>query len=142
MVIPNEIMDKAIRTLDRMFDYINNQDVSFLVYMNKDFPLSKVFVKGINELKNYKIPFHFRCVDDIKGYTKDSKMIVFTILINDFGINDVIYKHNDISNLYETKYKKEIFQIFVNCQYTNYRLMMQMFEDAIHRVIEKRFIKL
>ena len=107
--------------------------------MNKDFPMSHVFEQGIRELETKNIDFHFRYIENLKNFNKNSKLIVFTILLNNVNINDVTYQYSGITSLYKVNFKKDIFQIFFNCHYTNYREMMEMYLIAIHRSIEKHF---
>ena len=139
MTISTEMIDNIIHVLNKMFDYIHNQDVTFFVYANKDFPLSHIFLQGITSLKEKDRTFHIRCIEKINQYWFDSKLVVFTILLNNMNINDITYQYNDISQLYRTKKKREIFQIFLNCHYTNYREVMEAYLNAMQRVINKRF---
>ena len=139
MAIGQELIDNTIDVCEKMFDYIHNQNVTFITYMNKDFPASNIFEEATSFLKEKRRTFYVRHIEKIKQYTRDSKIVVFTVLTNNMNINEVTYQYNDISRLYPTPYKKEVFQIFVNCHYTNYKNMVKMFLNSFKVAVERRF---
>jgi len=139
-MINNALTDKTVRIFDKMFDYIHNQNVSFLLYNGKEMPeYNKMFKQGVLELKELPLTYKVRYADSLKDFARDAKMVVFTLLTNNLGISDVSYQFDNIANIARVKYKRDIFQIFFNCHYTSIKDMTGVYLDAMHRAITNRY---
>ena len=140
LVIDQTLIDNATRVFDRMFEYTNNKDISLAFYGEKDFlTVADDFLKTFNHIKTYKTHFKVKYLRTTKSFRRDSKFIVFTVLFNNMNINNVSWQMNTAQSLLKTNYKRDIFQIFIDCHYTNFHEMIDACKTAIIRSIDKKF---
>lgn len=140
MIDSVNLHNQLTRTLNMLFTYANTNNISFYVYKNRDFPLLNTMIDEIiNNSSKFNSQLKTKKISYIKTYDKKSSLIVFVLLLNNDNLNTINYSYNDISSLTTTKIKKDIFQITMNIQYTDYHEYISTITELINDYINKKF---
>lgn len=145
MVDNIKLRDQTFYLLDKMFKWTDNEDISVYEYKRHDYTKLKFvtdsMVESFIKYNNFKINFSVKNLTSIKMFDFNSKIITFTLLVNNDDINNIFYEINDITNITKSKYKLETFQIFTNCYYTDvdqyYSNLVQYIDEYIKLNIDK-----
>lgn len=140
MVDNVKVMNQTKLVMDALFRYIDVNDITFFVYRVKDFPLMKTITEKIvgdfNTYSNRKTYY----VGYLKGYKRNTKLIMFTLLLNDRNVCDITYQYNRINNFVKNNLKDtDIFMIKLNTQYTDYHEFVRDFQNSVQAYLSDRF---
>ena len=136
-----KIRDRVFRMLDKLFLYTNDvRDITLMVYKSHDFPLLMKLCDSFRDaMKDKDYHLHIWKIDNLQKYNGRSAIVMFTPLLNDTNINDVRYVFNDTTNLIHTNKSFEVFQVMVECRYTNYHQMIETVSECITTYIEQKY---
>lgn len=139
MVDNVRLNDRVKRVMDKAIDFIHINNLSFYIYKSMDFPYLKTIVDEITEYMNEYAKINTRHVIRLKTYRKNTRLIMFTLLLNDKGINDITCEYGSLNNFVKTNFNDvEILQIKLNCQYTEYHEFLSNVRTSIkNHLIEK-----
>ena len=140
MVDNVKVMNQTKLVMDALFRYIDVNDITFFVYRVKDFPLMKTITEKIvgdfNTYLNRKTYY----VGYLKGYKRNTKLIMFTLLLNDRNVCDITYQYDRINNFVKNNLKDtDIFMIKLNTQYTDYHEFVRDFQNSVQAYLSDRF---
>lgn len=136
-----KIRERVFRMLDKLFLYTNNvRDITLMAYKPHDFPLlMKLCDSFRNAMKDNDYHLRIWKIDNLHKYNCRSAIVMFTPLLNDTNINDVRYAFNDTTNLINTNKSFEVFQVMIECRYTNYHQMIEIVSESITIYIEQKY---
>ena len=81
-----------------------------------------------------------RHVIRLKTYRKNTRLIMFTLLLNDKGINDITCEYGSLNNFVKTNFNDvEILQIKLNCQYTEYHEFLSNMRTSIKNYLIEKY---
>ncbi len=140
MVDNVRLNDRVKRVMDKAIDFIHINNLSFYIYKSMDFPYLKTIVDEITEYMNEYAKINTRHVIRLKTYRKNTKLIMFTLLLNDKGINDITCEYGSLNNFVKTNFNDvEILQIKLNCQYTEYHEFLSNVRTSIKNYLIEKY---
>lgn len=140
MVDNVRLNDRVKRVMDKAIDFIHINNLSFYIYKSMDFPYLKTIVDEITEYMNEYAKINTRHVIRLKTYRKNTRLIMFTLLLNDKGINDITYEYGSLNNFVKTNFNDvEILQIKLNCQYTEYHEFLSNVRTSIKNYLIEKY---
>jgi len=132
--------DRVKRVMDKAIDFIHINNLSFYIYKSMDFPYLKTIVDEITEYMNEYAKINTRHVIRLKTYRKNTRLIMFTLLLNDKGINDITCEYGSLNNFVKTNFNDvEILQIKLNCQYTEYHEFLSNMRTSIKNYLIEKY---
>ena len=135
-----ELTNNTNRFLTQMFTYIDCDDATLYIYKEKDFPFLKTITQTfIDTWNKYNHTQSIKDVTYLKTFNKKSKLIMFSLLLNNNDINDVTFEFDEISNLINTNFKHEVLHVHINCQYTQYHQFVNSLNSIIETYINTKF---
>lgn len=140
MVDNVRLNDRVKRVMDKAIDFIHINNLSFYIYKSMDFPYLKTIVDEITEYMNEYAKINTRHVIRLKTYRKNTRLIMFTLLLNDKGINDITCEYGSLNNFVKTNFNDvEILQIKLNCQYTEYHEFLSNMRTSIKNYLIEKY---
>ena len=140
MVDNVRLNDRVKRVMDKAIDFIHINNLSFYIYKSMDFPYLKTIVDEITEYMNEYAKVNTRHVIRLKTYRKNTRLIMFTLLLNDKGINDITCEYGSLNNFVKTNFNDvEILQIKLNCQYTEYHEFLSNVRTSIKNYLIEKY---
>ncbi len=140
MVDNVRLNDRVKRVMDKAIDFIHINNLSFYIYKSMDFPYLKTIVDEITEYMNEYAKINTRHVIRLKTYRKNTRLIMFTLLLNDKGINDITCEYGSLNNFVKTNFNDvEILQIKLNCQYTEYHEFLSNVRTSIKNYLIEKY---
>lgn len=140
MVDNVRLNDRVKRVMDKAIDFIHINNLSFYIYKSMDFPYLKTIVDEITEYMNEYAKINTRHVIRLKTYRKNTRLIMFTLLLNDKGINDITCEYGSLNNFVKTNFNDvEILQIKLNCQYTEYHEFCSNMRTSIKNYLIEKY---
>ena len=140
MVDNVRLNDRVKRVMDKAIDFIHINNLSFYIYKSMDFPYLKTIVDEITEYMNEYAKINTRHVIRLKTYRKNTRLIMFTLLLNDKGINDITCEYGSLNNFVKTNFNDvEILQIKLNCQYTEYHEFLSTVRTSIKNYLIEKY---
>lgn len=140
MVDNVRLNDRVKRIMDKAIDFIHINNLSFYIYKSMDFPYLKTIVDEITEYMNEYAKINTRHVIRLKTYRKNTRLIMFTLLLNDKGINDITCEYGSLNNFVKTNFNDvEILQIKLNCQYTEYHEFLSNIRTSIKNYLIEKY---
>lgn len=140
MVDNVRLNDRVKRVMDKAIDFIHINNLSFYIYKSMDFPYLKTIVDEITEYMNEYAKINTRHVIRLKTYRKNTRLIMFTLLLNDRGINDITCEYGSLNNFVKTNFNDvEILQIKLNCQYTEYHEFLSNVRTSIKNYLIEKY---
>lgn len=140
MVDNVRLNDRVKRVMDKAIDFIHINNLSFYIYKSMDFPYLKTIVDEITEYMNEYAKVNTRHVIRLKTYRKNTRLIMFTLLLNDKGINDITCEYGSLNNFVKTNFNDvEILQIKLNCQYTEYHEFLSTVRTSIKNYLIEKY---
>ena len=140
MVDNVRLNDRVKRVMDKAIDFIHINNLSFYIYKSMDFPYLKTIVDEITEYMNEYAKINTRHVIRLKTYRKNTRLIMFTLLLNDKGINDITCEYGSLNNFIKTNFNDvEILQIKLNCQYTEYHEFLSNVRTSIKNYLIEKY---
>ncbi len=140
MVDNVRLNDRVKRVMDKAIDFIHINNLSFYIYKSMDFPYLKTIVYEITEYMNEYAKINTRHVIRLKTYRKNTRLIMFTLLLNDKGINDITCEYGSLNNFVKTNFNDvEILQIKLNCQYTEYHEFLSNVRTSIKNYLIEKY---
>lgn len=140
MVDNVRLNDRVKRVMDKAIDFIHINNLSFYIYKSMDFPYLKTIVDEITEYMNEYAKIKTRHVIRLKTYRKNTRLIMFTLLLNDKGINDITCEYGSLNNFVKTNFNDvEILQIKLNCQYTEYHEFLSNVRTSIKNYLIEKY---
>lgn len=140
MVDNVRLNDRVKRVMDKAIDFIHINNLSFYIYKSMDFPYLKTIVDEITEYMNEYAKINTRHVIRLKTYRKNTRLIMFTLLLNDKGINDITCEYGSLNNFIKTNFNDvEILQIKLNCQYTEYHEFLSNMRTSIKNYLIEKY---
>jgi hypothetical protein len=140
-ILTNQIfVNKSKDVLKVMFNYINNQPTSFLVYNAEEYPFNKFILESLKEnLTLYNLPFKYNIILDNRRFVKRGKNIIFHMMPNNYNIYDASYQLNALRNIYHMLYADEVFEVFFTYHYTGLKQTCDDIRTAITQITLERF---
>ena len=140
MVDNVRLNDRVKRVMDRAIEFVNINNLSLYIYKSMDFPYLKTIVDEITEYINEYAKINTRHVIRLKTYRKNTRLIMFTLLLNDKGINDITCEYGSLNNFVKTNFNDvEILQIKLNCQYTEYHEFLSNVRTSIKNYLIEKY---
>ena len=140
MVDNVRLNDRVKRVMDKAIDFIHINNLSLYIYKSMDFPYLKTIVDEITEYMNEYAKINTRHVIRLKTYRKNTRLIMFTLLLNDKGINDITCEYGSLNNFVKTNFNDvEILQIKLNCQYTEYHEFLSNMRTSIKNYLIEKY---
>ena len=140
MVDNVRLNDRVKRVMDRAIEFVNINNLSLYIYKSMDFPYLKTIVDEITEYMNEYAKINTRHVIRLKTYRKNTRLIMFTLLLNDKGINDITCEYGSLNNFVKTNFNDvEILQIKLNCQYTEYHEFLSNVRTSIKNYLIEKY---
>lgn len=140
MVDNVRLNDRVKKVMDKAIDFIHINNLSFYIYKSMDFPYLKTIVDEITEYMNEYAKINTRHVIRLKTYRKNTRLIMFTLLLNDKGINDITCEYGSLNNFVKTNFNDvEILQIKLNCQYTEYHEFLSNVRTSIKNYLIEKY---
>lgn len=140
MVDNVRLNDRVKRVMDKAIEFVNINNLSLYIYKSMDFPYLKTIVDEITEYMNEYAKINTRHVIRLKTYRKNTKLIMFTLLLNDKGINDITCEYGSLNNFVKTNFNDvEILQIKLNCQYTEYHEFLSNMRTSIKNYLIEKY---
>lgn len=140
MVDNVRLNDRVKRVMDKAIEFIHINNLSFYIYKSMDFPYLKTIVDEITEYMNEYAKINTRHVIRLKTYRKNTRLIMFTLLLNDKGINDITCEYGSLNNFVKTNFNDvEILQIKLNCQYTEYHEFLSNVRTSIKNYLIEKY---
>ena len=140
MVDNVRLNDRVKRVMDKAIEFVNINNLSFYIYKSMDFPYLKTIVDEITEYMNEYAKINTRHVIRLKTYRKNTRLIMFTLLLNDKGINDITCEYGSLNNFVKTNFNDvEILQIKLNCQYTEYHEFLSNVRTSIKNYLIEKY---
>lgn len=140
MVDNVRLNDRVKRVMDRAIEFVNINNLSLYIYKSMDFPYLKTIVDEITEYMNEYAKVNTRHVIRLKTYRKNTRLIMFTLLLNDKGINDITCEYGSLNNFVKTNFNDvEILQIKLNCQYTEYHEFLSNMRTSIKNYLIEKY---
>ena len=140
MVDNVRLNDRVKRVIDKAIEFVNINKLSLYIYKSMDFPYLKTIVDEITEYMNEYAKINTRHVIRLKTYRKNTRLIMFTLLLNDKGINDITCEYGSLNNFVKTNFNDvEILQIKLNCQYTEYHEFLSNVRTSIKNYLIEKY---
>ena len=140
MVDNVRLNDRVKRVMDKAIEFVNINNLSLYIYKSMDFPYMKTIVDELSKYMNDYAHINTRHVIRLKTYRKNTRLIMFTLLLNDKGINDILCQYENLNNFIKTNFNDvEILQIKLNCQYTEYHEFLSNVRTSIKNYLEDRY---
>lgn len=140
MVDNVRLNDRVKRVIDKAIEFVNINNLSLYIYKSMDFPYLKTIVDEITEYMNEYAKINTRHVIRLKTYRKNTRLIMFTLLLNDKGINDITCEYGSLNNFVKTNFNDvEILQIKLNCQYTEYHEFLSNVRTSIKNYLIEKY---
>lgn len=140
MVDNVRLNDRVKRVMDKAIEFVNINNLSLYIYKSMDFPYLKTIVDEITEYMNEYAKINTRHVIRLKTYRKNTRLIMFTLLLNDRGINDITCEYGSLNNFVKTNFNDvEILQIKLNCQYTEYHEFLSNVRTSIKNYLIEKY---
>lgn len=140
MVDNVRLNDRVKRVMDKAIEFVNINNLSLYIYKSMDFPYLKTIVDEITEYMNEYAKINTRHVIRLKTYRKNTRLIMFTLLLNDKGINDITCEYGSLNNFVKTNFNDvEILQIKLNCQYTEYHEFLSNMRTSIKNYLIEKY---
>lgn len=134
------LTNKTNRVLDAVFLETGINNISLYVYKNRDFPYTKSICETFEgSMKKNQSDKKTKTLNYLKTYDKKSTLVIFCLLLNNNGINDIQYQYNDLSNIAKTNYKANCLQIFMNCQFSYYHEYINAISNIIDAYIKDKY---
>lgn len=140
MVDNVRLNDRVKRVMDKAIEFVNINNLSLYIYKSMDFPYLKTIVDEITEYMNEYAKINTRHVIRLKTYRKNTRLIMFTLLLNDKRINDITCEYSSLNNFVKTNFNDvEILQIKLNCQYTEYHEFLSNVRTSIKNYLIEKY---
>ena len=140
MVDNVRLNDRVKRVMDKAIEFVNINNLSLYIYKSMDFPYLKTIVDEITEYMNEYAKINTRHVIRLKTYRKNTRLIMFTLLLNDKGINDITCEYGSLNNFVKTNFNDvEILQIKLNCQYIEYHEFLSNVRTSIKNYLIEKY---
>lgn len=140
MVDNVRLNDRVKRVMDKAIEFVNINNLSLYIYKSMDFPYLKTIVDEITEYMNEYAKINTRHVIRLKTYRKNTRLIMFTLLLNDKRINDITCEYGSLNNFVKTNFNDvEILQIKLNCQYTEYHEFLSNMRTSIKNYLIEKY---
>lgn len=140
MVDNVRLNDRVKRVMDKAIELVDINNLSLYIYKSMDFPYLKTIVDEITEYMNEYAKINTRHVIRLKTYRKNTRLIMFTLLLNDKGINDITCEYGSLNNFVKTNFNDvEILQIKLNCQYTEYHEFLSNVRTSIKNYLIEKY---
>ena len=140
MVDNVRLNDRVKRVMDKAIELVDINNLSLYIYKSMDFPYLKTIVDEITKYMNEYAKINTRHVIRLKTYRKNTRLIMFTLLLNDKGINDITCEYGSLNNFVKTNFNDvEILQIKLNCQYTEYHEFLSNVRTSIKNYLIEKY---
>jgi len=139
--LTNQIfVNKAKDVLKLMFNYINNQPTSFLIYNPDEYPYNRFILKQLQKnFDEYNVPFPHHVIFDNRKFILRGKNIIFHMMPNNYNIYDANYQLNALRNIYHMLHSSEVFEIFFTYHYTGLKQTTDDICTAIDQIFLEKF---